>query len=301
MSNFIYIPHGTYINIQAMKALQIKPAEYMFLMLIDGYQGKSTTGWAELGNGNNFRTMTLFMKELGNCCGIDRTTIDRLSVRMMKNGYLEIKKSGYKVTPKFWVLNGEGKNNTTDKVEDTPPSVAKGEKKHFYKDSPFMDFEYFKTFVLEAFPNETDLDVSHYYEAITVYFSTENTKAYTNWNVKITDWIKRQIKDGDVRRTTTPSVKTRTNEELIQDIRNHYAAVRKIERYDILTLTDKIPTEYLNEVKNYIKDSDEAEQRNILPKAAKEDIAVFKNAISEAGGLKKLFNTLISQLKQNTG
>lgn len=273
---FIYRPITGKVNYDAKRLLNISSDEYLYLDLINQFQDKSGTGWAELNKANNYTKISDFKLHLAGVIGLKERSMYNLFKEMKSKGYIEEKPNGFRVTERFWILKGQGET-----FIDSTPSVSKEEKdgKCFYLDSNYAEFEAFKTYVVSMFPND-NIDVNHYYEAIKKYYTTENTKAYKNWDTKIMDWIRRQIKDGDVRTTNTPSV-NRSNDELIQDIREYYAKMN-------IRITEATKfADYKTDVESYIKACDEAEKRQILPIKAKENVELLKSLLVERGGLGK--------------
>jgi DNA-binding MarR family transcriptional regulator len=294
MAKFIFTLKGAYINFDALDKLGINMQEYAFLESIHQWQQNSGNGWAGPGLANNYQTITIFKNKLGNRCGLSPATTARFITRMKAAGLLEEKTSRMRVTDDFRIVLGVGKREKTIDEEPPNPSVSEtpNDGKTFYLDSQFVDYEAFKASVNAELPTETDLDIKHYFNEIKAYYSTENVKAYKNWDMKISNWIKRQIKDGDVWRIGASKKTTakRTNEELLEDLRGGYKAVRSVNELTIFK-------QYKYTVLTYLSDANEAETRDILPASVLEDKNYYTAILKESGGLLKHIEALKQESK----
>jgi hypothetical protein len=278
-----------------MDKLGLNLQEYAFLEAVHQWQQNSGTGWAGPGMANDYPNLTMFKQKLATRCGLSVPTMYNFIKKMKARGFFEEKPNKMRVTDDFKCALGIGARKRT--VEDEPPtpsvSSENNDGKMFYSDSPYMEKKAFRNAVNTALPLETDLDINFYFDQIKDYYTTENTKAFKNWDFKIATWIKRQIKDGDVRRIGGASGKTatkRTNNELLNDLRKGYKAVRDVN--ELTTFPDFKLT-----VTKYIDDAKEAKVRDILPLSVLEDATYYQPILKESGGLLRELETIKGQLK----
>jgi ribosomal protein S8 len=270
---YIYRPITGKVNYDAKRLLNISTDEYLYLDLINQYQDKSGTGWAELNKANNYTKISDFKIGLANFLGIKDRTMYNLFKKMKERGYIEEKMNGFRVTENFWILKGEGEQ----KSHTTPtPSVSKEDAKTFFSDSPYMDFEFFKHFIIKEFAKETDLDIAYLHERIKNNYTILNVKPYTNWGGKITDWVKKDIFDGSVRRIK----KSETKEAIIAEIKTYKTMAESI--------TDiREYKKYRDTIETLIFWTEKAHKANWLNETQIERLEELKKDFSTGGALKK--------------
>lgn len=279
MARVLFQLKGAFVNFDAMDELGINMQEYAFLESIHQWQKNSGTGWAGPGMANRYDSITVFKNKLGTRCGLSPATTARFILKMKKRGLLEERTNKLRVTDNFRLalkgpfVSDDGEEENTLSVA---PSVSQTDGKAFFSDSQFAEFEPFKEFVVSVFPKE-NLDINHYYEAIKTYYSTENTKAYKNWDLKIMDWIKRQIKDGDVRRIAPPQL---SKEQIIKEIATYKGIA------DNITDSAKYKL-YRETIETLIYWTEKAQKANWLSDAQIQRLEELKQDFNTAGALKK--------------
>ena len=226
-----YILQTDYVNtnLKALRLLNINSNQYGFLFITARYQeanGGKIEGWCEPMKFNNLYSKTGLKLSIGYELGMSESGVNAMYKTLIKKGLIEDAKTKFRVTPNYYVCNGELKQvqKPTQNTEETPVKQLKTPinkptaLKFSYEETEFFkDFTAFKEAALCCRNLPQNVDFKAYFNKLAKYYTTENKNAYTleTWREKVKTWLEQDRGKGNILRLDTEGV---TDETLLLEI-----------------------------------------------------------------------------------